>query len=302
MATRFEKAQEYRRWRIGLIKNIRDGIFILIGVFSAAFGLEGFLLKNQFIDGGATGVSLLLTGITGLSLSLIIVLVNIPFMIMGYNHLGKIFAIKTCLAITALAIVLYLFDFPIVTNDKLLVAVFGGFFLGAGVGMSVRGGAVIDGTEVLAIYLSRKLGTTIGDIIIVINVIIFSAAAYLLSVETALYSMITYLTVSRTLDFIVEGIEEYIGVTIISSHHEEIRMMIIRELGRGVTIYSGKGGYGKRGERKKELEILYTVITRLELNKINTEIEKIDPHAFVVMNTIKDTRGGMIKKRPLTKK
>lgn len=302
MATRFEKAQEYRRWRIGLIKNIRDAIFILIGVFSAAFGLEGFLLKNHFIDGGATGVSLLLSGITGWSLSIIIVLVNLPFIIMGNNHLGKIFAIKTCLAIMALALVLYLFDFPIVTNDKLLVAVFGGFFLGVGVGLSVRGGAVIDGTEVLAIYLSRKLGATIGDVVFIINVLIFSAAAYLLSIETALYSMITYLTVSKTLDFIVEGIEEYMGVTIISSHHEEIRMMIIHELGRGVTIYSGKGGYGKSGERKKDLEILYTVITRLELNKINTEIEKIDPHAFVVMHTIKDTRGGMIKKRPLVKK
>jgi uncharacterized membrane-anchored protein YitT (DUF2179 family) len=302
MATRFEKAQEYRRWRIGLMKNIRDSIFILIGVFSAAFGLEGFLLKNHFIDGGATGVSLLISGITGWSLSLIIVLVNLPFIIMGNNHLGRVFAIKTCLAIMALALVLYFFDFPIVTNDKLLVAVFGGFFLGVGVGLSVRGGAVIDGTEVLAIYLSRKLGATIGDVVFFINVLIFSAAAYLLSIETALYSMITYLTVSKTLDFIVEGIEEYMGVTIISSHHEEIRLMIIRELGRGVTIYSGKGGYGKRGERKKDLEILYTVITRLELNKINTEIEKIDPHAFVVMNSIKDTRGGMIKKRPLTKK
>ena len=302
MATKFEKAREYRRWRIGLIKNIRDAIFILIGVFSAAFGLEGFLLKNHFIDGGATGVSLLLSGITGWSLSIVIVLVNLPFIIMGNNHLGRIFAIKTCLAIMALALVLYFFDFPIVTNDKLLVAVFGGFFLGVGVGLSVRGGAVIDGTEVLAIYLSRKLGATIGDVVFIINVLIFSAAAYLLSVETALYSMITYLTVSKTLDFIVEGIEEYMGVTIISSHHEEVRMMIMHELGRGVTIYSGKGGYGKRGERKKELEILYTVITRLELNKINTEIEKIDPNAFVVMHTVKDTRGGMIKKRPLTKK
>jgi uncharacterized membrane-anchored protein YitT (DUF2179 family) len=302
VSTRFENAQRYRRWRIDLIKNIRDAIFILLGVFSAAFGLEGFLLKNHFIDGGATGVSLLVTGITGWSLSLIIIVVNLPFIIMGNNQLGKLFAIKTSLAIASLSLVLYLFDFPIVTNDKLLVAVFGGFFLGAGVGLSVRGGAVIDGTEVLAIYLSRKLGTTIGDIVIIINVLIFSAAAYLLSVETALYSMITYLAVSRTLDFIVEGIEEYMGVTIISSHHEDIRQMIIHELGRGVTIYSGKGGYGKRGERKKELEILYTVITRLELNKINTEIEKIDPHAFVVMHIIKDTRGGMIKKRPLQKK
>ena len=302
MSTRYENAQKYRRWKIDLRKNIRDAVIILIGVFSAAFGLEGFLLKNHFIDGGATGVSLLINGISGWSLSLIIMFVNLPFIIMGYNQLGKLFAIKTSLAIASLAMVLYLFDFPIVTNDKLLVAVFGGFFLGAGIGLSVRGGAVIDGTEVLAIYLSRKLGTTIGDIVMSINIIIFSAAAYLLGVETALYSMITYLAVSRTLDFIVEGIEEYMGVTIISSHHEDIRQMIIHELGRGVTIYNGKGGYGKRGERKKELEILYTVITRLELNKINTEIEKIDPHAFVVMHIIKDARGGMIKKRPLQKK
>jgi len=302
VSTRYENAQKYRRWKIGLRKNIRDAVIILLGVFSAAFGLEGFLLKNHFIDGGATGVSLLINGISGCSLSLIIMVVNLPFIIMGYNQLGKLFAIKTSLAIASLAMVLYLFDFPIVTNDKLLVAVFGGFFLGAGIGLSVRGGAVIDGTEVLAIYLSRKLGTTIGDIVMSINIIIFSAAAYLLSVETALYSMITYLAVSRTLDFIVEGIEEYMGVTIISSHHEDIRQMIIHELGRGVTIYNGKGGYGKRGERKKELEILYTVITRLELNKINTEIEKIDPHAFVVMHIIKDARGGMIKKRPLQKK
>jgi len=302
VSTRYENAQKYRRWKIDLRKNIRDAVIILIGVFSAAFGLEGFLLKNHFIDGGATGVSLLINGISGWSLSLIIMVVNLPFIIMGYNQLGKLFAIKTSLAIASLAMVLYLFDFPIVTNDKLLVAVFGGFFLGAGIGLSVRGGAVIDGTEVLAIYLSRKLGTTIGDIVMSINIIIFSAAAYLLSVETALYSMITYLAVSRTLDFIVEGIEEYMGVTIISSHHEDIRQMIIHELGRGVTIYNGKGGYGKRGERKKELEILYTVITRLELNKINTEIEKIDPHAFVVMHIIKDARGGMIKKRPLQKK
>jgi uncharacterized membrane-anchored protein YitT (DUF2179 family) len=275
---------------------------MIVGVFSAAFGLEGFLLTNQFIDGGVTGLSLLASNLTGWSLSLLIVLFNAPFIVMGYHNLGKNFAIKTVISIVSLAIVLVLFDFPVVTTDKLLVAIFGGFFLGVGVGLSVRGGAVIDGTEVLAIYLSRKIGATLGDIVILINVLIFSAAAYLLSVETALYSMITYLSVSRTLDFIVEGIEEYIGVTIISSHHEDIRQMIIRELGRGVTVYSGKGGYGKRGERKKDLEILYTVITRLELNKMHTEIEKIDPNAFVVMNSVKDTKGGMIKKRPLHKK
>jgi uncharacterized membrane-anchored protein YitT (DUF2179 family) len=150
----------------------------------------------------------------------------------------------------------------------------------------------------LAIYLSRKFGTTIGDIIIVINVMIFGAAAYFLGMEIALYSMITYLAASKTLDFIVEGLEEYIGVTVVSDKNEEIRQMIINKMGRGVTVYSGKSGYGKRGEMK-ETDILYTVITRLELNKLNSEIEKIEPSAFVVMNSVKDTKGGMIKKRPL---
>jgi len=212
--------------------------------------------------------------------------------------MGKTFAIKTALAITGLSLCLAVVNFPDVTKDNLLVAVFGGFFLGAGIGLSVRGGAVIDGTEVLAIYLSRKFGTTIGDIIVVINVIIFGAAAYFLGIETALYSMITYLAASKTLDFIVEGIDEYIGVTIISSRSEKMRLMIIDKMGRGVTVYQGKGGYGKRGETK-EVDIIYTVITRLELNKLNTEIQKIEPTAFVVMNSVKDTKGGMIKKRPL---
>ncbi|MEI8111199.1 MAG: YitT family protein [Chitinophagia bacterium] len=295
----YGRALHYRNFRIELRRNIRDGILILVGVFSAAFGLKGFLITNQFIDGGVTGISLLLSTLTGWPLSLLIVIINAPFVFMGLKNIGKTFAIKTVFAISTLALVLLIFDFPIVTQDKLLVAVFGGFFLGVGVGLSVRGGAVIDGTEVLAIFLSRKLGATIGDIVIIINALIFSAAAYLLSVETALYSMITYLAVSKTLDFIIEGIEEYMGITIISSHHEDIRQMIIRELGRGVTIYSGKGGYGKRGERKKDLEIIYTVITRLEINKLSTEIEKIDPHAFVVTHSVKDTKGGMIKKRPL---
>jgi uncharacterized membrane-anchored protein YitT (DUF2179 family) len=178
------------------------------------------------------------------------------------------------------------------------VAVFGGFFLGAGIGLSIRGGAVIDGTEVLAIYLSRKLGTTVGDIIIMINVVIFSTAAYLLSVEIALYSMITYLAASKTLDFIIEGIEEYTGVTIISPHSDRIREMIVHKLGRGLTVYNGKRGYGRNGENS-DVDIIYTVVTRLELSKLNAEIENIDANAFVIMSSIKDTKGGMIKKRPL---
>ena len=255
-------------------------------------------MTNHFIDGGATGISLLISALTDIPLSILIVCVNIPFIILAYKIFGKTFAIKTALAILGLSLCLATVNFPDVTKDNLLVAVFGGFFLGAGIGLSVRGGAVIDGTEVLAIFLSRKLGTTIGDIIIAINVLIFSAAAYFLSVEIALYSMITYLAASKTLDFIIEGIEEYIGVTIISLHSEEIRQMIIDNMGRGVTIYSGKRGFGKKGEAK-DVDIVYSVVTRLELNKLNTEIEKIDPNAFVVMSSIKDTKGGMIKKKPL---
>jgi uncharacterized membrane-anchored protein YitT (DUF2179 family) len=212
--------------------------------------------------------------------------------------LGRVFAIKTTLAIVFLAGALATLNFPGVTQDPFLASFFGGFFLGAGIGMAVRGGSVIDGTEVLAIFLSKKLSVTMGDVVLVFNVLIFSLAAYLLSIEVALYSMVTYLAASKTLDFFVEGIEEYIGVTIVASRSEEIRRMITEQLGRGVTIYSGKKGYGKRGENQ-EVEIIYTVITRLELNKLNTEIEKIEPNAFVVMNSVKDTRGGMIKKRPL---
>lgn len=294
----YQLAKAYRILLIVINRAWKDLFLITIGIFSAAFGFKGFLLTNHFIDGGATGISLLISATTKVPLPLLIILVNIPFVFMGYKVVSSKFAIKTAVAITGLSLILATVTFPNVTDDKLLVAVFGGLFLGAGIGFAVRGGAVIDGTEVLAIYLSRRLGTTIGDIIVIINVIIFSAAAYFLSVEIALYSMITYLSASKTLDFIVEGIDEYIGVTIIASNTEEIRQMIIEKMGRGVTIYSGKKGYGKQGETK-DTDILYTVVTRLELNRLNVEIEKIEPGAFIVMNSLKDTKGGMIKKRPL---
>lgn len=296
--TSFELAKGMRELKLNTGRFFKDFFLIVVGIFSAAFGFKGFLLTNHFIDGGATGISLLISALTFIPLYLLLIGINIPFIILGFRIIGKAFAIKTLLAISGLALVVATVTFPNVTNDNLLVAVFGGFFLGAGIGLSVRGGAVIDGTEVLAIFLSRKFGTTIGDIIIVINIIIFSAAAYFLSIEIALYSMITYLVASKTLDFIIEGIEEYTGVTIISSRSEDIRQMIINKLGRGVTVYNGKTGYGKKGETK-DIEIIYTVVTRLELNRLNSEIEKIDRSSFVVMSTIKDTKGGMIKKRSL---
>jgi uncharacterized membrane-anchored protein YitT (DUF2179 family) len=294
----FQLASGFRELKINTFRQIKDAMLITAGIFSAAFGFKGFLLTNQFIDGGATGISLLISALTQIPLYILLIAVNIPFIILAYIVMNKNFAIKTAMAISGLALVVATVNFPNVTNDNILVAAFGGFFLGAGIGMSIRGGAVIDGTEVLAIFLSRKLGTTIGDIIILINVIIFSTAAYFLSIDIAMYSLITYLAASKTLDFIVEGIEEYTGVSIISSHNDEIREMIINMLGRGVTVYNGKRGFGKKGETK-DIDIIYTVVTRLELSKLNTEIQKIDPFAFVVMSSVKDTKGGMIKKRPL---
>ncbi|MBS1952413.1 MAG: YitT family protein [Bacteroidetes bacterium] len=290
-------AKGYREFVILLKRSVKDVVLIMLGIVSASFGLKGFLLTNHFIDGGATGISLLISAITHFPFYMLIVLINIPFVVLAYAVMGRQFAIKTALAISGLSLCLATVSFPNVTDDNFLVALFGGFFLGAGIGLTVRGGAVIDGTEMLAIYLSRKMSATLGDIILVINVLIFSAAAYFLSVEIALYSMITYLAASKTLDFIVEGIEEYIGVTIVSTHSEEIRHMIVNKMSRGVTVYSGKRGYGKRGE-SQETDIVYTVITRLEINKLTTEIEKIAPDAFVVMHSVRDIVGGMIKKRP----
>lgn len=286
-----ERAQAVRRF-------FKDIILIGAGMCSAAFGLESFLLPSNFIDGGVTGISLLTAELSGLPLYLLLVLINAPFIILAYNTVGHRFALKTGIAILGLAVMLATVHFPEVTHDKLLVAAFGGFFLGAGIGLSIRGGAVLDGTEVLAIFLSRKLGTTIGDIVIAINIVVFSAAAYFLSVEAAMYSMITYLTASKTLDFIIEGIEEYTGVTIVSAYSEDIKQMIVDVMGRGVTVYKGKGGFGKKGEAT-DVDIIYSVVTRLEINRFKTEVEKIDPEAFMVLSSVKETRGGMIKKRPL---
>ncbi len=234
-----ELAIEAEIFKVNITHLIRDSVFILIGIASAGFGLNGFLLPNSFIDGGVTGISLLTTEMTGIPLSILIVIINLPFLFLGFSQIGKGFALKSIIAIIGLALVIQFVQYPIITSDKLLIAVFGGFFLGAGIGLAIRGGAVLDGTEVLAIYLSKKTGLTIGDIILIFNIIIFSFGAYILSIEIALYAILTYFSASKTVDFIIEGVEEYTGITIISNNSEKIRLMITEKLERGVTIYSG---------------------------------------------------------------
>jgi uncharacterized membrane-anchored protein YitT (DUF2179 family) len=297
--TKYELAKGRWRLRRTITGEIKDAFMLLLGVLSAGFGLKGFIIPNGFIDGGVVGISLLTSSQTGISVSILILFISIPFILLGLHQIGKAFIIKSILAIALLALVIVIIPYPVVTHDKLLVAIFGGFFLGAGIGFSIRGGGVIDGTEVLAVSLSRKGALSVGDFILIFNIVIFSVAAYLLSPEIALYSILTYLSASKTVDFILEGIEEFTGVTIISPHSDEIAHMIQKKLRRGLTIYEGKRGYGKRGINYDTTDIIFTVITRLEIRRLTSEVEKIDPNSFIVMQSIRDTRGGMVKKRPL---
>lgn len=280
-------------------RNIKDVLFISLGVTMASIGLKGFLLPNNFLDGGAMGVSLLIEVMTKINLSYLIILVNLPFIVIGARQISMQFAIKSALAILGLAILVHYVTLPTITDDKLLISIFGGFFLGAGIGLTIRGGAVIDGTEVLAITVNRKSSLTVGDFIAAFNVVLFGLATFLISIETAMYSMLTYLSASKTVDFIINGIEEYIGVIIVSTKSDDIRSQITSNLGRGVTAYKSDQGFGSRGNSNEEGNILFCVVTRLEVTKLLLEIDKIDQDAFVVQHPIKDTKGGMIKKRPL---
>lgn len=276
-------------------RSLKNLFLITCGIVSACFGLKSFLMPNGFIDGGVTGISLLVSTMTGLKLSYLIIIINIPFVILGFRQIGKAFAIKTAIAIMTLAIFLIILPFEPVTHDKLLIAFFGGLFLGGGIGLAMRGGCVIDGTEVLALYISRNSMLTVGNIILVLNIIIFSFAAFFLGVETAMYAILTYLSASNTIDFVVNGLEQYTGVTIISDKNEDIKKFITDDMKRGVTVYKGEGGYGI----KKDIDILYTVVTKLEMGKLQTEIRNIDPDAFVVQQQIADIKGGVVKRHAL---
>jgi len=291
------KLRKTRIARISLIQNLQDIILIGIGVLLAALGLKGFLLPNGFLDGGVTGISLLISRLTGWSISVLLIVINMPFILLAYRQLSFTFTIKAMAAIVGLSACLFLIEVPTITSDKLLIAIFGGFFLGAGIGLSIRGGAVLDGTEVLALYINRKTVLTVGEVIMYFNVVIFSVAAILINIETALYAMLTYLSASKTVDFIIQGFEEYIALTVISPESELIRKTLTLKLKKGVTVFKGKSGYGKRGATDNEIDIVYTVVTRLEVHRIIDEIEKIDEKAFIVQHNINDTKGGMIKRR-----
>jgi uncharacterized membrane-anchored protein YitT (DUF2179 family) len=284
---------------------VKDSLMVILGIILATIGLEGFIIPNGLLDGGITGISLLAAGTTPIDVSVYIFVLNVPFIFMGYRQVSKLFALKTFLAIITLSIVLWILHsihFPVITNDKLLIAVFGGLFLGAGIGFAMRGGCVIDGTEVLALYLTRKASLQVGEIILLINVVIFAVAAFINGIEVALYSVLTYLSASKTVDFLTNGIEEYTGVFIISKSSEKVRRRIIAQLGRGVTIFKGKRGLmGKKAIEGglNDMDIIYTVVTKLELTKVKNIVNEIDPDCFMTTQSINSVRGGMIKPRKL---
>lgn len=270
-------------------------VLIVLGIFSAALGLKGFLLSSRFIDGGVTGVSMLLSNLLQWHLSVLILVINLPFIAIGYRHIGRKFAIKSALAIGGLAICLATVKFPDITPDKLLTAVFGGFFIGAGIGLAIRGGAVLDGTEIAALLISKSSNLLkVGDVILILNILIFSAAAFFLSIESAMYSILTYFAASRMIDFLIHGLEEYTALIIISDKSEEIRQAIITDLSRGVTVYKGR-----RGMSDEEQDILFCVVTRLEIGQVKNVAKDIDGSAFIVVHPLADAEGGVFKKTAL---
>ena len=274
---------------------IKSIILIFLGINSAAFGLESFLIPNGFIDGGVTGISMLMAHLTPWPLYVWIVLINIPFIIMGALKINKRFALFSIIAIGLLAAAIGVFQYPVITDDKLLIAIFGGFFLGLGIGFSVRGSSVIDGTEILALSISRKSFLSVGDTILVLNVIIFSAAGFLLGVETALYSLLTYFVASKTVDFVIHGIEEYYGITIMSDKHEEIKKLLMEDLNKSITLYKARGG--KEINDNTQYEVIYTIVTRLEVNRVIRKVIEIDPKAFIAEHIMGDVHGGVVKKK-----
>jgi len=267
--------------------------FVVAGILSAGMGLKGFLLSSRFIDGGVTGISMLLADVVGAPLSIWILLINLPFVAVGYRQIGRKFAFKSALAIAGLSVCLAFVKYPDVTPDKLLTAVFGGFFIGAGIGLAIRGGAVLDGTEIAALLISKTSHLLkVGDVVLILNIFIFLAAAFFLGIESALYSILTYIAASKTIDFILHGIEEYTGITIVSSQSEAIRAVIVNDMGRGVTIYKGRGGFSDT-----EQDILFCVVTRLEIARVRKIVDELDDTAFVVVQSISDAGGGLVKRR-----
>lgn len=284
--------------RRSFVSVLWDVGYAAAGILAASFGLKGFLIPNHFFDGGVTGVALLLHEAYQVPVAFTIVGLNLPFLLLAARLINRDFAWRMLVCVSAFGLCLYFVPFPAITSDKLLVSIFGGVLMGLGMGMAMRGGTALDGVEVLALYTVQRLSFSISEIILGINIVIFLIAALMLGLPVALYSMLTYYAASKTTDFIVEGVEEYTGITIISGQSDRIKEMLVMVLGRGITVYKGERGYLPESFNvSAPVDIIFTVITRLEVRRMRRLVHAIDPKAFIVTSLVKEAAGGVLKRR-----
>jgi uncharacterized membrane-anchored protein YitT (DUF2179 family) len=270
-------------------------IFIFLGAAFVAVGLEIFLVPNNIVDGGITGISIILSNKTGISLGLFLFLLNLPFLILGYKQIGKTFAISTLFGVLVMSIgTALLHPVPPLTVEPILASVFGGIFVGIGVGLVIRFGGSLDGTEVVAILFSKKLPFSVGEMVMFINLFILSSAGFVFSWDRAMYSLIAYFIAFKMIDVVIEGFDDSKACWISSDKHEEIGEAILKRLGRGITYLYGEGGYS--GDTKK---IIFCVLTRLEEAKLKSIVEEKDPHAFLAIGNVHDVKGGRFKKNDI---
>ncbi|MDP5107178.1 MAG: YitT family protein [Polaribacter sp.] len=265
-----------------------------IGILLASIGLKAFLLPNGFLDGGVTGIALLVKTQVDINISYLLILFSIPFLILGFFTVSKRIVIKSIVSILTLALFIHLENFQTITNDKLLISIFGGLLVGAGIGIAIRNGSVLDGSEILGIYLNDKYGISIGKIVLVFNVILFSITAFVISTEIALYSILTYIIAAKVTDTVIEGFEDFIGITIVSKKYDLIKIAIIEELGVGLTIYKGSSGFGSNGV-VENFDIIHSVINRIDIKKMYRVIHDLDKEAFILEFDVNNVKGGVLR-------
>ena len=282
--------------RISEIYTFKSLITSLVGICLGIFALRGFMIPNLFMDGGVTGISMLMHEIFHLNFSAIYLLVNLIFCILAYKYVSKLFAIRTFIAVSLLCLGVELVHIHAVTDDKLLIAIFGGSLIGLAMGLVIRGGAALDGFEVLAVFTTRKIGFTMSEVILFFNTLIFMAAALQFGIESAMYSLITYFAAVKMADYVVDGIEENTALTIISKDPDLIKDSLVNNFNKGITVYKGERGY-LPGDVNHHLacDIIVIIVTRLEILNIREEVARLDPEAFMYVNSIKETRGGIVK-------
>lgn len=274
-----------------LSQYVKKYIYIFIGSIITAIGLEIFLIPNNIIDGGVVGVSIMLSAITGLPFGAFLILINLPFLYLGYKHIGKAFAIATTFVVISLSFWSSVF-LPVlpVTNDYFLAAVFGGIITGTGVGLIIRNGGSLDGTEIVAILTDKKTVFSVGEIVMFINLFILSSASLVFGWDKAMYSLVAYFVIAKMIDVVLKGLEETYSVMIVTSQHTDVLNRLMLEMDKGVTVLHGEGGYTK--EKRK---ILYCVVTRLEIDKLKNMVLDIDEGAFVTINPVSDIVGGRLR-------